>query len=86
MPRRRLRRGIVQRHVLECILLGHDDALAMVLRMCRIQLSHLFAHICAAGITGELDRSKGHWFGLIKTMRDPTWDPIPSSEFQQDEL
>jgi hypothetical protein len=24
-----------------------------------------------ACITGELDRNKGHWFGLIKTMRDP---------------
>jgi hypothetical protein len=24
-----------------------------------------------ARITGELDRNKGHWFGLIKTMRDP---------------
>ena len=24
-----------------------------------------------ASITGELDRNKGHWFGLIKTMRDP---------------
>ena len=24
-----------------------------------------------ACITGELDRYKGHWFGLIETLRDP---------------
>jgi hypothetical protein len=24
-----------------------------------------------ACITGELDRNKGHWFGLVKIMRDP---------------
>ncbi len=57
-PAARMTRKVYKRAFLGSELLQSGDA----------PVKGRFSWAC---ITGELDRNKGHWFGLIKTMRDP---------------